>query len=144
MKFGRQFGRFAVLIFALIQSIALVYIEDTFVRCYFDLLEPLPGFETFALDSETKCALACLRARQCAGFDICEDIDNSGHICRVRNETSVANCTVEYGQEDNPEHGDCEVYLRVSIYIIIYSTEQHLSCLLRRIQIQYIFRLYIY
>jgi hypothetical protein len=117
MDFGRNVGNLAVLLFALIQSIALVYVEDTFVLCYFDLIEPPPEYEEFDLDSETKtkCAIVCLGDRQCFGFDVCENTYSSGHICRLRNESSVANCTVEPGPDVTPKHDDCAFYRRVSI-----------------------------
>jgi hypothetical protein len=107
MLLTQKFRIFA-LISALIDSVLLVFIQDTFLKCYDVTVQP--HYQTVGFDWHSECALVCLSDNHCAGFDKC---NRNGQICRLRNESSVASCSVKYRPGNNTD--GCDSYRRVSI-----------------------------
>jgi hypothetical protein len=117
MVWGRKLS-ICTFISVLIQSVLVIFIEDTFLKCYNVAVQPY--YHILVLDRAAKCALACLRDGQCAGVDICRaDFNNDDHTCRLRNETSVAGCILQYLNEEfnATVYDDCDSYRRVCIVV---------------------------
>jgi hypothetical protein len=88
-------------------------IQDIFQKCYHASIQS--HYQTFVLDSASQCAIVCLGHDQCAGFDICRpDAYNNDHICRLRNASAVASCTIPHRLENKMDVGGCVAYRRVS------------------------------
>jgi hypothetical protein len=114
MASARKIG-LCTFISTLIQSVFLVFIQDTFMKCYYVAIQPY--YQTLVVDSASKCSLVCLGNGQCAGFDFCitNSYDNE-QLCQLRNESSVASCIVQHPREKKTDRHGCTSYRRVCIY----------------------------
>jgi hypothetical protein len=111
MASARKLGLYTF-ISTMIQSVIVVFIQDTFLKCY-NVTTQL-HYQTVVVDRVSECSLVCLGNVQCAGFDICV-ANNYDHrqLCRLRNASEVAGCLIQHPRENKTNRHGCNSYRRV-------------------------------